>query len=68
MLEWLATNDRTWDVLDLRNLEGSSPTLQIVREFFAERGHTTDRRHWNQAPTYMFGDPRSRSAPAARCV
>ena len=59
MLEWLATNDRTWDVLDLRNLEGSSPTLQIVREFFAERGHTTDRRHWNQAPTYMFGDPQA---------
>ena len=61
MLEWLAANQRTWDVLDLRNLEGNSPTLQIVADFFAERGHATDRRQWNQAPTYMFGDPQADS-------
>ena len=56
MLGWLADHPQAWDALDLRNFEGGSATLPLVQEFFAARGCLVEQRHWNQAPTYMFGD------------
>ena len=56
LLDWLAANPEDWDALDLRNFEGGSATLRVVQEFFAARGYLVEQRHWNQAPTYMFGD------------
>jgi len=56
MLGWLADHPQAWDALDLRNLEGGSATLRIVQEFFAARGCLVEQRHWNEAPTYLFGD------------
>ncbi len=56
MLDWLADNAQAWDALDLRNLAGGSTTLELIPEVFGARGHLVELRHWNQAPTYMFGD------------
>ena len=56
MLDWLAGHPQEWDALDLRNLEGGSPRLRAVLEFYAARGYGVEQRQWNEAPTYTFGD------------
>jgi CelD/BcsL family acetyltransferase involved in cellulose biosynthesis len=56
MLRWLANNRQTWDALDLRNVQDSSPTVRVVPEYFAQHGYPVDVRPWSKAPTRVFGD------------
>lgn len=57
LLDWLIQHAELWDVIDLSNIVGTSPLVELIPQHFQQRGFPAEVEHVHECPTRRFVDP-----------